>query len=470
MMLQKIQSYIDQNQLLSKNELVLVAVSGGADSVALLLMLQQLGYRIEAAHCNFNLRGEESQRDEQFVVDLCERKDIPLHRAHFDTRTFAELHKMSIEMAARTLRYRYFDQLAADLQATTICVAHHRDDNVETLLLNLLRGTGIHGLTGMKPLRWSKQGCCNHDHPSEQGCRIVRPLLCVSRRDIEQWLQLQQQPYVTDSTNLETDAIRNKLRLSVIPLLQSINPSVVQNLQSTIDLMVEAEKVYDAYAQQTLNSLTNATAPSEPDSGITEKPESIVISALKTTPSPLVILYEWLRKYDFTAAVVRDICNHLDAPTGRLWQSPTHELCIDRNQLLVYPLEEPFEPMKIPETGVYTSRQLRVSASVSNEVMISREPFMVTLDAEKVPFPLTVRRIAEGDRFTPYGMKGSRLVSDFLTDKKVPLIEKRRQLVVTDGTGKIIWLVGHRTAQPVSITTETKKTLRITMDTYPSTP
>jgi tRNA(Ile)-lysidine synthase len=126
--------------------------------------------------------------------------------------------------------------------------------------------------------------------------------------------------------------------------------------------------------------------------------------------------------------------------------------------------------MKIPETGVYTSRQLRVSASVSNEVMISREPFMVTLDAEKVPFPLTVRRIAEGDRFTPYGMKGSRLVSDFLTDKKVPLIEKRRQLVVTDGTGKIIWLVGHRTAQPVSITTETKKTLRITMDTYPSTP
>lgn len=447
-MLEKVKEYIEQNQLLRKEELALVAVSGGADSVALLLVLKELGYHIEAVHCNFNLRGEESRRDEQFVANLCQRLEVPLHRAHFDTRTYAELHKISIEMAAREMRYRYFDQLASDLNATTVCVAHHRDDNVETLLLNLLRGTGIHGLTGMKPKRLS-----------EQGISIVRPLLSVSRKDIEQWLQQQQQSYVIDSTNLIPDVKRNKLRISIIPLLQSINSSAIENLQSTIDLMVETEKIYDAFNRKKLDEITHTVSSTASFVGGFSPLSSCAVSDLKATPSPLVILYEWLKNFDFTTNVIREISTHLDAPTGRLWQSPTHELCIDRGQLLVYPLEEPFKPMIIPEIGVFISSQLKVSASVSSEVVISREPFKATLDADKVQFPITVRRVAEGDRFVPYGMQGSRLVSDFLTDKKVPLIEKRRQLIVTDGTGKIIWLVGHRIAQPLSITAETRSVL-----------
>ena len=195
----------------------LVALSGGADSVCLLMICKRLNLNVEAVHCNFRLRGEESDRDEKFCEGLCEREGVPFHRVHFDTRTYAELHGVSIEMAARELRYDYFEQLRRSIQADAILVAHHRDDSVETVLMNLVRGTGIHGLQGIKP----KNG------------NILRPLLCVGRKDIEEWLHTLGQDYVTDSTNLEDDVVRNKIRLNVIPLLQEINPSVSDNISLT---------------------------------------------------------------------------------------------------------------------------------------------------------------------------------------------------------------------------------------------
>ena len=195
----KVSDFIGKHQLLSHEGLHLVALSGGPDSVALLLVLRELGYKIEAAHCNFHLRGEESDRDEEFVKSLCNKLDIPFHIIHFDTREYATLHQVSVEMAARDLRYGYFRQLCQDIGAASVCVAHHRDDAVETLLMNLLRGSGIHGLTGIRP----KNGA------------IVRPLLCVSREEIEQYLHSIGQDYVTDSTNLVNDVMRNKIRLEV---------------------------------------------------------------------------------------------------------------------------------------------------------------------------------------------------------------------------------------------------------------
>ena len=191
-LLHRVRAFIWQQRLLSPDGRYLVAVSGGADSVCLLLMLLQRGYEVEAVHCNFKLRGDESQRDEVFVKDLCQRLDVKLHLTHFDTREYAAMRRISIEMAARQLRYAYFEQLRRDIDAADICVAHHQDDAVETFLMNLIRGTGIHGLTGIKP----------------RNGHIVRPLLCLSRQDILLWLDEQHQTFVTDSSNMVADIVR----------------------------------------------------------------------------------------------------------------------------------------------------------------------------------------------------------------------------------------------------------------------
>lgn len=226
-MLSKVADFIAKHQLLSPSGLHLVALSGGADSVALLRILRDLGYRIEAAHCNFHLRGAESDRDEQFVKDLCNSLKITLHLIHFDTAGYSSLHQVSIEMAARELCYGFFRQLCQDIGAETVCVAHHRDDAVETFLMNLLRGSGIHGLTGIRP----KNGL------------VVRPLLGVGRQEIVDYLHSIGQDYVTDSTNLHDDVLRNKLRLNVLPLLKDINPSAAENIDKTARFLQETEKI-----------------------------------------------------------------------------------------------------------------------------------------------------------------------------------------------------------------------------------
>ena len=435
----KVSAFIRQHQLLSHDALYLVAVSGGADSVALLRVLLMLGYRVDAVHCNFHLRGDESNRDEQFVRDLCRRLDVPLHLAHFDTLAYSAVHHVSIEMAARDLRYRFFEQLAADIDASGICVAHHRDDSVETVLLNLLRGTGIHGLTGIKPER----SCATPE------VSILRPLLCVSRQEIENWLREIGQDYVTDSTNLCDDVVRNKIRLHLIPLLREIQPSAVENVQATAELMGEAERIYDAY---TTSFIAKA-----------KENNSLVINDLLSAASPLCILFEWLSPYGFSSSVIRQIASSLNAQTGRHWESATHELWMDRAQLLLTPkADEPTE-MRLPETGLYRLPQSESHLRVSllDEPLLRREASCACLDAAKVQFPLTLRCPRQGDRFTPYGMKGSRLLSDFLTDLKMPLPEKRRQLLLTDAQGAILWVVGLRPAAPFCISEATRQTLLI---------
>ena len=227
---QTIQQNIIQQHLLEKDKKYLVALSGGADSVALLLVLYELGYTVEACHCNFHLRGEESDRDERFCVTLCQQLNIKLHRIHFDTRTYAKLHNESIELAARNLRYRFFDQLRKDVDAAGICVAHHQDDNVETILINLVRGTGLKGLTGISPVNGY----------------IIRPFLCITRQDILDYLTERQQNFVTDSSNLVDDVVRNKIRLNIIPMLKEINPAVCHNIAATARYLTEASKMLTA--------------------------------------------------------------------------------------------------------------------------------------------------------------------------------------------------------------------------------
>ena len=439
----RVADFINSRHLLSRDVVQLVALSGGADSVALLRVLLSLDYRVEAVHCNFLLRGEESYRDEQFVKDLCESLNVPLHLIHFDTKEYASLHQVSIEMAARQLRYRYFGQLRADIGAQRICVAHHRDDAVETLLMNLLRGSGIHGLTGIR----------------ERNGDVVRPLLCVSRQDILCYLEQAGLSYVTDSTNLEPDVLRNKIRLQVLPLLNSLTPAAAEAIDKTASYLAEAERVYnDAIRQQSEQVLRRGGG----DAGADE----IRLAELMKVPSPECLLHELLVPYGFPSAVSDQLARALpDVRVGSVFLSATHRMAVDRQRLLIEELTPEMRALVIPETGTYVlsdGRRLRVEIVQSPSV--SRSADVASLDAAKVRFPLTFRPVVPGDRFVPYGMKkGSRLVSDYLTDRKRSVLAKLHQTVVADATGAVAWLVGERTDQRFCVDHQTVSTLLLSV-------
>lgn len=434
--LQQVAGFVARNQLLAADNKYIVALSGGADSVALLLIMKALGYDVEAAHCNFHLRGKESERDENFCVSLCESLGIILHRIHFDTLTYAQLHKVSIEMAARDLRYSYFEQLRRDINADAICVAHHKDDNVETILLNLVRGTGMNGLTGISP----RNGF------------ILRPLLCIGREDILEYLEAENQDYVTDSSNLVDDVQRNKIRLNVLPLLEKVNPAVKDNILTMARWIAEASTIVEASLSEAKAKAVSSLSVGAKNHDAKPKVNdsfSIDISKIEEYPSAEYLLWDILKDYGFNSSQVALVADNLHATTGTSWLSSSHELTLDRGRLILTPLDkEEGRQMRIPEAGTYVYTELcklKIEQKEINEnYTISRSSDKVCLDAQKVKFPLMIRRVARGDRFVPFGMKGSKLVSDFLTDQKVALPLKRRQLVVADAGGNILWVVGKR--------------------------
>lgn len=436
--IKKISDFVTEHALFDKHLKYIVALSGGADSVALLSVMKVMGMDIEAATCNFHLRGEESDRDETFCVELCEKWNITLHRAHFDTLTYAKKHKISIEMAARDLRYRYFEELRNDIQASAICVAHHIDDAVETVLLNLLRGTGIRGLRGIVP----------------QNGNIIRPLLCVTRKEIEKYLEYINQNFVTDSTNLVDDVVRNKIRLNLLPMLESINPAVRSNIYNTSLHVTSAYGLLET-AEQEIERLVM-------------EGNKIKLSELRKQSSPDYVLFCILSKLGFSSSMIKQICRSLDNCSGRIWSSSTHDLLLDRNTLVIRE-KQPVasKEMKIPETGIYVYKEnMKFSFSLDNvdkSYVISKTNDCVCLDAKTIVFPLTIRIMKEGDRFMPLGMHGFKLLSDFMTDKKKSVFEKQTQLVVTDAQDRIIWVVNERPDNRFRITSETVSALRIAL-------
>ena len=453
-MLNKIKRFIASEHLLQVDALYLVALSGGADSVALLLCLKELGYRVEAVHCNFQLRGEESMRDERFCEELCQRENIPLHKVHFDTESYADLHKVSIEMAARELRYHYFFQLKEALNAEGICVGHHKEDSVETILINLVRGTGLSGLMGIRPR--------NND--------IIRPLLCVTRQEIEDYLRRHASTFVTDSTNLMDDVVRNKIRLNVLPQLAEINPSVTEAILTTANHLSDVEAIVQESLKEALEKAVHFfySESSVSQSSLSKHPFQLDLTTVRAFPSPAYLLFYILKPLGFSSSQITEMVSHLDGQTGQLWYSSTHELTHDRGFFMFLPREEG-EPrtLVIPETGRYvydeqlslrlTERTLAPSSIVS----FSKNPTIVDLDASSIRFPLTLRRVAEGERFTPLGMRGSQLVSDFLTNLKRNRFEKRNQLVLLDATGTILWVLGLRINDHFKLTPQSTSCLRI---------
>lgn len=421
----RIQHFIEENNLFALNGKVLVALSGGADSVALLRVLIDLGYTCECAHCNFHLRGEESDRDEQFVCSLCQEHQIPLHVKHFETESYAKEKQISIEMAARELRYAWFEELRKETKANVIAVAHHRDDSVETFLLNLIRGTGINGLKGIQV----KNG------------NIVRPLLETSREDILNYLVFLNQDYVTDSTNFQDEYMRNKIRLNILPMMKEMNPSIMESIQDTAQKLADVANIYNQNRKEIL------------EISIQENNNEYIlpIQTILNDLAPLTLLHEWLGKYQFNSSQIKDIYQCLkQEQSGKQFISNGWVLLRDREHLI---LRQKVETENAPKINIETFE-------TDNDFVLIKDKHIACLDAEKVVLPLEVRKWKKGDKFIPYGMKGQKKVSDYLTDKKFSLFQKEKQYVVCS-EGKIVWLIGERIDDRFKITDKTKRAIII---------
>jgi len=415
--IQKIQNYIEKGKLLNIGDKVVVGLSGGADSVVLLHILHKLGYSCIAAHCNFHLRGEESDRDEQFAFKFAASLNLPFFKKDFDTKNFAKEHRISIEMAARDLRYQWFAEQTENHQADAIAVAHHRDDNIETLLLNLIRGTGIKGLTGIQP----RTGC------------LIRPLLCVSKNEILQYARNENLPFITDSSNEQEEIIRNKIRLKVIPLLETINPSVKDAIVQTIDNVNEAAKIYDTEIENAIRVVYNEG--------------NISIPLLKTFPSPESILFELLKDYGFGKEVIKEIYCAMDSQPGKIFYAPEYYVVRNRDEFLLSPIINEDETeyfIQKNETFFESPFPMEIRFQINEpNVEFDKNKNTACLDYDKLQFPLRFRKWKIGDRFIPSGMKNFQKLSDFFTNHKFSKIQKEKTWILTSGKD-IIWIVNHR--------------------------
>lgn len=424
----KIKNFIDKNALLSENDRVIVALSGGADSVCLISILQRLGYECEAAHCNFHLRGNESMRDEEFVTTLCQRLGITLHKVDFSTAEYAEQHKQSIEMAARELRYDWFEKLRVQTNAKAIAVAHHMDDNAETFMLNLSRGTGIQGLKGMSP----RNGF------------IVRPLLCVHRAEIIGFLQEIGQDFVTDSTNLEDIYHRNFIRLRLLPEMQTLNPSVTDAINTTSQHIAEAFSIYKEAIENYRKRLCHAT----------ENGMSIDTAELLQTVSPRTILFECLKHTHINETQLDNILAAAkSANSGKQFRTDTHRIMIERDSIEVVSVKETTKESLFDDWIIE-----QVDAMPTDFKSIPKTEAYINGDL--IDGELTMRRWQNGDRFYPLGMDGSKLVSDYMTDRKFSRTKKEKQLLLCHGND-IVWLVNERVDNRFRVTDGCKRILHI---------
>lgn len=433
-----VERFIEQNGLFSKRDKLLVGLSGGADSVALAHLLVECGYDCVAAHCNFHLRGEESDRDERFVAELAERLGIPLEKVDFDTEGYAEQHKVSIEMAARELRYDWFEKVRKERACDYVAVAHHSDDLVETFLINLSRGAGIHGLSGIKP----KNG------------KIVRPLLSVSRAEVMNYLSEHGLEHVEDSTNAESVYVRNKFRNEIIPKMEEVNPSFKRAVLQAAENLAEAESFVEKAVADVKSRVVSR------DGNLLK----ISMSGLAKSENARFVLYEILSEFGFSAAVVDDVVRSFESISGKQFFSPKYRLIRDRDCLLVaersdgcadaeYYIEEAAESLSVPVRAEIR----RLSA---DEFEVKRDKRFCFLDADKLKFPLVLRKWREGDYFVPFGMKNRKKVSDFFIDRKMSLLEKEAVwLLVSDGD--VVWVVGERSDDRFKVDANTKNVIEL---------
>jgi tRNA(Ile)-lysidine synthase len=413
----------------------LLTVSGGADSIAMLDVFASLNLDFVVAHCNFNLRADESDRDEAHVINMCAKYGKHCVVKSFDTEAYAEKHSISIEMAARDLRYSWFHSLRKEHSCDYIVVAHHMGDVAETIFINMLRGTGLRGLSGI----------------AEIAGRIIRPFLAWGRDDILYYLRSKNVEYCNDSTNDTTDYVRNKIRHNIIPHFQDINPSFLKTMFENSQRMAEAELLYLAKVQELRLEITSYR-----DNGVI-----INIKALKNCLAPSSLLFEILKDYSFSSKIIDDILECLDGLSGKYFLSPTHKLVKDREELIIYPLlAKEFESIEFSESILFPIN-LKIEYFHASEYVIPRDKNIACFDADLIKMLLLLRKWREGDIFHPFGMKGKKKkVSDYFSDNKFSLKDKEDSFIL-ESDSQILWIVSHRTDDRFRITKSTKRVIQL---------
>lgn len=433
---EKVLSNISRHGLLDKNHCVIVALSGGADSVALLVVLKTLGFQCLAAHCNFHLRGEESNRDEQYAINIARQLGVECVVAHFDVNSYEKEHCISTEMACRELRYEWFEQLRQKYEARTIAVAHHRDDDIETMFLNLLRGSGIVGVAAM---RW-------------RNGYIVRPMLNVSRTDIEEYLAQKSITFVVDSTNLENEFKRNKLRNEVLPVLRAAFPGSDEMLMKSLLHMKENRDIYH-------EAIIDATKKYKQGNII------CLSEIIENYVSPSTLLFEILSPLGFNANQVQWMIDAVNE-SGRVFYSQQWVAIINRGHIELCEAEKYNHCDEEYEIDLNHNVEKPISLQVS---VIEKTDFAPRKNKNEIYLDIEVmeknprfvlRRWREGDRLAPYGMSGTKKLSDIFSDAKMSLVEKS-QAWILERNGTILWVVGVRASRYFKVNEKTTHILCI---------
>jgi tRNA(Ile)-lysidine synthase len=435
-MLEKFKFFITEQNLCRSSESILLAVSGGIDSMILLDLFQSAGFNIIIAHCNFRLRGEESDGDEKFVRECAGERGLKCFVQAFNTMERAEEEGISIQMAARDLRYEWFERIRIQNQYDLIATAHNQDDVLETFFVNLSRGTGIRGLSGI---------------PVKSG-KIIRPLLFASRDDITTYAGMKHLDYREDSSNLSDKYLRNKIRHQLIPMMEEKNPSFRQSMAETIAILKDTGIVY----KSAIDRMKNVVMQSEKEKFL------IKLADLKRVQPLRPLLFEILSEFNFNSQIMDDVLHSLDSPPGKQFFSSSHRLVKDREHLIITKLEESDQRkyyIELNQEKITNPIHLDwIVVDNSKFYNIPEDPGIASLDLDMLEFPLILRRWQQGDYFQPFGMKGMKKLSDYLIDMKVPLPDKEKVWLLTTGS-KIVWVVGFRIDENFRIRPDTNQIL-----------
>lgn len=433
MMLRQFKQFVSQNQLFDHSNSLLAAVSGGADSVVMLHLLAQCRLKVAVAHCNFQLRGADADGDEKFVRQLAEKYQMPFFSIRFNTLAYADEQRVSVEMAARELRYNWFAQLAAEQHFDRILTAHHLNDNIETLLLNLTRGTGINGLAGISAVNGN----------------IVRPLLFATRTQIEEYARLNNLAFRTDCTNLSDDYQRNIIRHRIVPVLKELNPAFEERMSKNFKHISQATDIYNWYVAKVMAEVMQTNG------------SQVIIDTEKLIQQSFceAVLYECIKPFGFNSSQTEAIMKTIGQKSGSTFQSATHRLLVDRSQIIIEPIENSdFQIIEIDSLRDIDSIGLTMRIVPIADFVLDKRPNVACLDLDKLQFPLTIRRWQHGDFFYPFGMTKAQKLSDFFVNNKVNVFDKERVMVLTSGE-KIAWIIGYRPDNRFKISDKTQRVL-----------
>lgn len=435
-MTDEFRSFIKNNHLFESDERILLAVSGGIDSMTMAHLFLNSGMQHGIAHCNFSLRGTESDMDEAFVRDFAEKNNFPFYSIRFGTKEYARERKVSVQMAARELRYEWFEKIRKDYHYDLIAIAHNLNDNIETLLINLVRGTGLTGLSGIRP----------------KDNFIIRPLLFATRQKITEYCNENSISFREDQSNAETKYTRNKIRHLVMPVLKDINPSVEETLNETAQRFASLDKIISGY----INDLTRMTSVISGDN------VKFSVNKLTDLNPDKALLFELFSRYGITGSGSSDLIRVINGKTGKMIITGTHKIIKNRDELIV-------TPMAVTGSGNYLISKIEdfngVPGIMSAEIIYKETDFIIPsdrcvacIDLKKVRFPLMIRGWKKGDYFYPLGMKKKKKLSDFFTDRKYSLPDKENARIL-ESDGNIIWLLGERLDERFKVTPSTTRIL-----------